>query len=108
MKCDFTDDSCANGKRQPILYSFASDKTHGQKTLKRPIINFYKKINKHFWIVFYVGDDKSNRVDFIGGTLTFTLVVILIRINSNFNISTMFSRKSEIYCNIYEKLLLFL
>ena len=44
LECDFKDGSIVNGTRQPVLYKFALDKPLGQKIIKIPRIELYKKI----------------------------------------------------------------
>ena len=75
LKCDCFDGSVVNGNRQPILYSFISDKPSGYKVFCQPETIHYKKINKSVLntITFYLEDDNNNEVDFDGETLTFTL-----------------------------------
>ena len=46
LKWDCVQGSLVNGVRKPILYSFALDKPPFHKTLKKPKINFFRKLNK--------------------------------------------------------------
>ena len=83
LKCDAIDGSVVDGVRQPILYSFVSDKPSGYKVFSEPETIHYKKINKSVLntITFYLEDDNNKEVDFNGETLTFTLQMIKIKTN---------------------------
>ena len=78
LKCDCIDGSIQDGVRQPILFSFISDKPSGYKIFCEPETIHYKKINKSVLntITFYLEDDNNKVVDFNGETLTFTLQMI--------------------------------
>ena len=80
LKCDVIDGKVVNGLRQPILYSFVSDKLPGYKVFSEPETIHFKKINKSVLntITFYLEDDNNEKVDFNGKTLTFTLQMIKI------------------------------
>ena len=80
MKCDVINGSVVNGIRQPILYSFVSDKPSGYKVFCEPETIHYKKIKKSILntITFYLEDDNNEKVNFNGETLTFTLQMIKI------------------------------
>ena len=75
MKCDCFDGSIQNGSRQPMLFSFVSDKPSGYKVFREPETFHYKKINKSILnkITFHLEDNNNEEVDFNGETLTFTL-----------------------------------
>ena len=77
LKCDIVNGSIQNGLQQPILFSFVLDKPSGYKIFSEPETINYKKINKSVLktITFYL-EDNNNRVNFNGGTLTFTLQMI--------------------------------
>ena len=45
LKCDIIDGSILDGKRQPILFSFVSDKRHGYEVFSEPETIIHKKIN---------------------------------------------------------------
>ena len=79
LKCDVIDGSVVDGVRQPILYSFVSDKLPGYKVFSEPETIHYKK-NKSVLntISFYLEDDNNKEVNFNGETLTFTLQMIKI------------------------------
>ena len=78
MKCDVINGSVVDGVRQPILYSFVSDKPSGYKVFCEPETILYKKRNKSILntITFYLEDDENKEIDFNGETLTFTLQMI--------------------------------
>ena len=61
LKCDAIDGSVVNGIRQPILYSFVSDKPSVYKVFCEPETIHYKKINKSVLntITFYLEDDNN-------------------------------------------------
>ena len=46
LKADCIDGSIVNGVREPILYSFALSFPPGHKTIKKPRVKLFKKINK--------------------------------------------------------------
>ena len=74
LKCDCIDGSIQDGVRQPILFSFASDKPAGYKVFCEPETIHYKKTNKFVLntITFYLEDDNNKEIDFNQETLTFT------------------------------------
>ena len=74
LKCDCIQGSIVNGKREPILYSFALSSPPGHKIYKEPRVKLFKKINKSVLshITFYFEDDDYKPVDFHGGTISFT------------------------------------
>ena len=80
LKCDVINGSIVDGFKQPILYSFVSDKLPGYKVFSEPETIHYKKINKSVLntITFYLEDDNNEEVNFNGETLTFTLQMIKI------------------------------
>ena len=65
-KCVFIDGSVQNGLRQPILYSFVSDKKPGYKVFSEPETYDYKELNKSILntITFYLEDDNNEEVNF--------------------------------------------
>ena len=67
-----------NGLRQPILFSFVSDKLPGYKVFSTPETIHYEKITKSVLntITFYLEDDNNEEVNFNGETMTFTLQMI--------------------------------
>ena len=75
LKCDCIDGSIQDGVRQPILFSFVSDKPSGYKVFCEPETIHYKKINKSVsnTLTFNLEEDNNEEVDFNGETLTFTL-----------------------------------
>ena len=75
MKADVIDGSAVDGLRQPILYSFVTDKPVGFEVFSQPETIYNKKTNKSVLktITFYLEDDDNEEVDFNGETLTFTL-----------------------------------
>ena len=80
LKCDNIDGSIVGGLRQPILFSFVSDKPSGYKVFCEPETTHYKKINKSVLTTktFYLENDSHEEVDFSQETLTFTLQMIKI------------------------------
>ena len=80
LKCDCIQASIVNGKREPILYSFALSSPPGHKIYKEPRVKLFKKINisvlSH--ITFYFEDDDHKAVDFNGETISFTCQLIKI------------------------------
>ena len=80
LKCDCIQGSIANGKREPILFSFALFSPPGHKINKEPRIKVFKKINKSVLslITFYLEDDDHKPVDFNGETISFTCQLIKI------------------------------
>ena len=80
LKCDCIQGSIVNGKREPILYSFALSSPPGHKIYKEPRVKLFKKINKSVLshITFYFEDDDYKPVDFHGETISFTCQLIKI------------------------------
>ena len=80
LKCDCIQGSIVNGKREPILYSFALSSPPGHKIYKEPRVKLFKKINKSVLshITFYLEDDDYKPVDFHGETISFTCQLIKI------------------------------
>ena len=80
LKCDCIQGSIVNGRREPILYSFALSSPPGHKILKEPRIKLFKKINKSILshITFYFEDDDHKPVDFNNETISFTCQLIKI------------------------------
>ena len=78
LKCDVINGSVVNGVKQPILFSFISDKTSGYRVFCEPETIHFKKINKSVFntITFCLENDDNEEVIFIGETLTFTLHTI--------------------------------
>ena len=80
LKCDCIQGSIVNGKREPILYSFALSSPPGHKIYKEPRVKLFKKINKSVLshITFYFEDDDYKPVDFHGETISFSCQLIKI------------------------------
>ena len=80
LKCDCIQGSIVNGKREPILYSFALSSPPGHKIYKEPRVKLFKKINKSVLshITYYFEDYDYNPVDFHGETISFTCQLIKI------------------------------
>ena len=80
LKCDCIQGSIVNGKREPILYSFALSSPPGHKIYKEPRVKLFKKINKSVLshITFYFEDDDHKPVDFNNETINFTCQLIKI------------------------------
>ena len=80
LKCDCIDGSLQDGVRQPILFTFVSDKPSGYKIFSEPKTIHYKKIKKSVLntITFYLEDDNDKKVNFNSESLTFTLQMIKI------------------------------
>ena len=78
LKCDCIQGSIVNGKREPILYSFALCSPPGHKIHKEPRVKLFKKVNKSVLshITFYFEDDDYKPVDFHGETISFTCQLI--------------------------------
>ena len=78
LKCDFIQGSIVNGKRKPILYSFALSSPPGHKIYKEPRIKLFKKVIKSVLshITFYFEDDDYKPVNFHNKTITFTCQLI--------------------------------
>ena len=75
LKCDCIDGSIMNGKREPILYSFALDQPPGHKLYKEPKVKLFKKLNKSILshITFYFEADDYKPVDFNNEIVLFCL-----------------------------------
>ena len=73
-KCDCIQGSIVNGKREPILYTFALSSPPVRKLYKEPRIKLFKKINKSVrpHIKFYFERDDHKPVDFHAETISFT------------------------------------
>ena len=80
LKCNCIQGRILNGKRQPILYSFASSSPPGHKIYKEPRIKLFEKVNKSVLshITFYSEDDGHKTVDFNNETIIFTCQLIEI------------------------------
>ena len=80
LKCDVIDGSVADGARQPILYSFVSDKHPGYEVFCQHETMHYEKMNKSVvnTIFFYFEPDDNKEANFIDETLTFTLQIAKI------------------------------
>ena len=80
LKCDCIQGSIVNGKREPILYSFALSSPPGHKIHKEPRVKLFKKINKSILshITFYFEDDDHRPVDFNNETVSFTCQLVKI------------------------------
>ena len=80
FKCDCIQGSIVNGKREPILYSFALSSTPGHEIHKEPRIKLFKKLNKSVLshITFYFEDDDYKSVDFHNEMISFTCQLIKI------------------------------
>ena len=80
LKCDCIQGSIVNGKRGPILFSFALSSPPGHKIYKEPRVKLFKKINKSVLshIIFYFEDDDYKPVDFHNETISFTCQLIKI------------------------------
>ena len=80
LKCDCIQGSIVNGKREPILYSFALSSPPGHKIYKEPRVKLFKKINKSVLshITFYFEDDDYKPVDFNNEMISFTCQLIKI------------------------------
>ena len=78
LKADCIQGSMVNGRREPILYSFALSSPPGHKIYKEPRVKLFKKINKSVLshITFYFEDDDYKPVDFHGETISFTCQII--------------------------------
>ena len=80
LKCDCIQGSIVNGKREPILYSFALSSPPGHKIYKEPRVKLFKRINKSVLshITFYFEDDDHKPVDFNNEMISFTCQLIKI------------------------------
>ena len=80
LKCDCIQGSIVNGKREPILFSFALSSPPGHKIYKEPRVKRFKKIIKSVLshITLYFEDDDYKLVDFHNETISFTCQLIKI------------------------------
>ena len=80
LKCDCIQGSIINGKREPILFSFALSSPPGHKIYKKLRVKLFKKVNKSVLshITFYFEDDDYKPVDFHNETISFTCQLIKI------------------------------
>ena len=80
LKCDCVIGRIVNSVREPILYSFALDKSPGHKIYFQPTVKPFWKVKKSVLslITFYLEDDDCKSVDFNGGTISFTCQLIKI------------------------------
>ena len=80
LKCDCILGSIVNGKREPILYSFALSSRPGHRIYSEHRIKLFKRINKSVLshITFYFEDDDYKPVDFHNETISFTCQLIKI------------------------------
>ena len=80
LKCDYIDGCVLSGIRQPILYSFVSDKPTSYNVFSEPETIHYEKTNKSVLKTtrFYSENDNNEEINFHGETLTFTLQMIKI------------------------------
>ena len=80
LECDVIDGSVVNGSRQPLIYSFVSDKPSYYKVFCEPVTIQFKKMNKSVLntITFYLEEDDNEEVNFNGKTLNFALQLIEI------------------------------
>ena len=80
IKYDCIQGSIVNGKREPILFSFALSSPPGHKTYKEPRVKLFKRLNKSVLshITFYFEDDDYKPVDFHNETISFTCQLIRI------------------------------
>ena len=80
LEFDCNNGSIQDGVRQPILFSFVSDKPNGYKVFCETETILYKKVTNSVLntITFHLEDDNNEVVNFNGETLTFTLQLIKI------------------------------
>ena len=80
LKCDCIQGSIVNGKREPILYSFALFSPPVHKIYKESRVKLFKRVNKSVLshITFYLEDDHHKPVDFHDETILFTCQLIKI------------------------------
>ena len=80
LKADCRQGSIVNGRREPILYSFALSSPPGHKIHKEPRVKLFKKVNKSVLshITFYFEDDDYKPVNFHNETISFTCQLIKI------------------------------
>ena len=80
LKCDCIQGSIVNGKREPILKSFALSSPPGHKIYKELRIKLFKKVNRSVLShsTFYFKDDDHKPVDFNGEMISFTCQLIKI------------------------------
>ena len=79
LECDCFDGSLANGIRQPIIFSFDSDKLSGYKIFCQPEKIDYEKINKSVLntITVYTENNNNEKINLKGESWTFTIDRIL-------------------------------
>ena len=77
LYCDVIDGSIQDGIRQPILFSFVSNKPSGYIIFFEHETFHYRKTDKSVLDTktSYVEDDNNEEVNFNGETLTFTLKI---------------------------------
>ena len=80
LKCNCIQGAIVNGKREPILFSFALSSPPGHKIYKEHRVKLFKKINKSVLshITFSFEDDDYKPVDFHNETISFTCQLIMI------------------------------
>ena len=78
LKCDVVDGRVVNGIREPILFSFVSDKPAGCKLFSEPQTIHHIKKSVLNTIKFYLEDDNHQKVKCNQETLTSTLQLIKI------------------------------
>ena len=80
LKDDCIQGSIVNGRREPILYSFALSSPPSHKIYKEPRVKLFKKLNKSVLshILFYFEDDDYKPVDFHGEMISFTCQLVKI------------------------------
>ena len=80
LKFDCIQGSIVNGKREPILFSFALSSPPGRKIYKELRVKLFKKINKSVLshITFYFEDDDHKPADFNNETISFTCQLVKI------------------------------
>ena len=68
-----------------LFQSFALIKPQGQKKVRRPGKKFSRRLTESVLnkILFYVEADKKNRIDLIGETLTFTNLLLKIKVQNH-------------------------
>ena len=80
LNCDFIQGSIVNGKREPILFSFALSSPPGHKKYKEPRVKLFKKVKKSVLSLntFYFEDYDYKPADFHNETISFTCQLIKI------------------------------
>ena len=80
MICGIISGSIVSGLRQPILFSFLSDKPTVNKGFREPETIHYKKVNKSVLrtFTFYLEDDTNEENKSNGKTLNIPLQLIKI------------------------------